>query len=157
VTFDSEEATHIDTRRESKNAKKKGVNLHALGPTSQLLPKFLARMSLAIIHALQHRSDSNRWLSHRDVDSPVGCLEARWAREGRAVRALPEESSSLSGLHDLAGRVADFSQGAGAEGRQEESVDLHRVRYVCVVWCIESHLNCLDKMRRKKQRFDILI
>jgi hypothetical protein len=45
------------------------------------------------------------------------------------VRAL---SSSLSGLHKLAGRVADFSQGDGVEGRQEESVDFHRVWCACV-------------------------
>jgi hypothetical protein len=109
-------------------------------------------MGLAIIHALQHRGDSNRWLSHRDVDSPVGCLEPSRAREGRAVRALPEESSSLSGLHDLAGRVADFSQCAGAEERQEENVDLHRV---CGVG--KYSLNWLDKMRRKKRRFDTLM
>jgi hypothetical protein len=76
------------------------------------------------------------------------------------VRALPEESGRLGGLHTLAGRVADSSQGDGAEGRQEESVDLHRVCVcvcVCVVWYIESHLSWLDKMRRKKQRFDTLI
>jgi hypothetical protein len=97
-------------------------------------------MSLAVIHALHHRSDSNRWLSHRNIDSLIGCLETRGTREGRAVRALPEESSSLGGLHDLAGRVADFSQGDGVEGRQEESVDFHRVR--CMRVYVRVDIRC---------------